>query len=270
MGLPVLNARWPRKRKGDSEFEDCWAVRIPVHFSGRITEEENPQHQQQQKMESDRQDNHQRGAGPTGITAWVSFLMHENNCSCLEYTVGFHLCVIGDNNHRDKTETDADTWRRRHCYWWLPKRCCPGSVFWGPGKNIFWYFIRLSLLSCVFSLFCHLSLHLRVCSCSCAHMFLGIEPRSLHMVANILPLSDSLALFVLIYLKINLMSYFLLKVLRLSNKDKQWLLGIVFEFWSETSKPINVCWQRCFLWQMFKNWRRYLPRRKMRPDNRIY
>lgn len=39
----------------------------------------------------------------------------------------------------------------------------------------------------------------------------------------------------------NLMSYFLLKVLRLSNKDKQWLLGIVSEFWSETAKPINVC-----------------------------
>lgn len=109
MGLPVLNARWPRKRKGDSEFEDCRAVRIPVHFSGRITEEENPQRQQQQKMESDRQDNHQRGAGPTGIPAWVSVLVHENNRPCLEYTVGFHLCVIGDNNHRDKTETDADT-----------------------------------------------------------------------------------------------------------------------------------------------------------------
>lgn len=64
----------------------------------------------------------------------------------------------------------------------------------------------------------------------CAHMFLGTEPRTLHMVANILPLSDSLALFVLIYLKNNLMSYFLLKVLRLSNKDKQWFLGIVSEF----------------------------------------
>lgn len=64
----------------------------------------------------------------------------------------------------------------------------------------------------------------------CAHMFLGTEPRTLHMVANILPLRDSLALFVLIYLKNNLMSYFLLKVLRLSNKDKQWFLGIVSEF----------------------------------------
>lgn len=64
----------------------------------------------------------------------------------------------------------------------------------------------------------------------CAHMFLGTEPRTLHMVANILPLSDNLALFVLIYLKNNLMSYFLLKILRLSNKDKQWFLGIVSEF----------------------------------------
>lgn len=186
-GFPVLNARWSRKWKGYSEFENCRAIRIPVHFSGRIIEEENPQCQQQQKMESDRQDNYQRGAGPTGTAAWL-LLLCKKELSCLEYTVGLHLCVKGDNDYWDKTKTDADTWWRRHCYWWIPKRCCPGSLFWGPGKNISLYWTiwpaLFSLLSALFSISLSLSLSVRVCSCSCAHMFLGIEPRMLHMLGK--------------------------------------------------------------------------------------
>lgn len=57
----------------------------------------------------------------------------QSNCG---FSTFFFFFTKGNNNYRDKTEIDANTWWRGHCYWWLPKRCCPGSIFWGPSKNV--------------------------------------------------------------------------------------------------------------------------------------
>lgn len=52
----------------------------------------------------------------------------------------FVFLIQGNNNYRNKTETDANTWWRGHCHWWIPKRCGPGFVFWGPSKTVSLYF----------------------------------------------------------------------------------------------------------------------------------
>ena len=64
--LPVSIARWSRKWKGYSEFENRGTLWIPIHFSGRIIKKEDPQCQQQQEMESYCQNNYNWRTGPTG------------------------------------------------------------------------------------------------------------------------------------------------------------------------------------------------------------
>ena len=71
--LPISIARWSRKWKGYSEFENRGTLWIPIHFSGRIIKKEDPQCQQQQEMESYCQNNYNWRTGPTGTAGQFAF-----------------------------------------------------------------------------------------------------------------------------------------------------------------------------------------------------
>lgn len=87
--------RWPWQRQRHTKSEDCRALRLPVHVRGRAAEkEDDPQRHQQQKVEPDRENHHQRRAGAAGSKG----NKQSDECSVCPVTCGSlspHVCNRG-------------------------------------------------------------------------------------------------------------------------------------------------------------------------------